>query len=35
MQIKVDEDLPGLVCKLLRDQGYEASSVLEQGMSGW
>ncbi len=35
MQIKVDEDLPGLVVMRLREKGYLADSVAEQGMSGW
>ncbi len=35
MRIKVDEDLPTAATRLLRAQGYEASSVLEQGMGGW
>lgn len=35
MQIKVDEDLPVAVAQRLREQGYTAVSVLEQGMGGW
>lgn len=35
MQIKVDEDLPRQVVALLREKGYQADSVVEQGMSGW
>lgn len=35
MQIKVDEDLPKQVANLLREKGYQAASVFEQGMSGW
>ena len=35
MQIKVDEDLPRQVVALLREKGYRADSVVEQGMSGW
>jgi hypothetical protein len=35
MQIKVDEDLPRLVINLLRDKGYQADNVVEEGMSGW
>jgi predicted nuclease of predicted toxin-antitoxin system len=35
MQIKVDEDLPRQVVNLLRENGYQADSVIEQGMSGW
>jgi predicted nuclease of predicted toxin-antitoxin system len=35
MQIKVDEDLPKRVVALLRENGYEADSVVEQAMAGW
>lgn len=35
MRIKVDEDLPRAVTQMLRDKGYEAASVTEQGMGGW
>lgn len=35
MHIKVDEDLPSLAAEWLREKGYEASTVVEQGMSGW
>jgi len=35
MQIKVDEDLPRQVVALLREKGYQADSVVEQGMAGW
>lgn len=35
MRIKVDEDLPTVVALMLREQGYDAASVLEQGMGGW
>ena len=35
MQIKVDEDLPRQVVTLLREKGYQAVSVVEQGMLGW
>lgn len=35
MLVKVDEDLPLAAVKLLREKGYDAVSVLEQGMSGW
>ena len=35
MRIKVDEDLPKAVTGLLREDGYEADSVFEQGLSGW
>ena len=35
MRIKVDEDLPLVIAQRLRDQDYEAKSVIEQGMGGW
>lgn len=35
MRIKVDEDLPRMVVQMLRDRGYEAAGVVEQGMGGW
>lgn len=35
MRVKVDEDLPVAVVKLLRAQGYDAVGVVEQGMGGW
>jgi predicted nuclease of predicted toxin-antitoxin system len=35
MKIKVDEDLPKGVAFMLRDNGYDAITVLEQGMGGW
>ena len=35
MQIKVDEDLPKQVVASLRENGYQADSVVEQGMTGW
>ena len=34
MRIKVDEDLPKVVARLLRGRGYEAASVIEQRMGG-
>ena len=33
--IKVDEDLPCVAATLLREHGYEAASVLDQGLGGW
>ncbi len=33
MQIKVDEDLPRQMVTLLREKGYQADSVFEQGMA--
>ena len=35
MRIKVDEDLPRIAVQVLRDRGYEAITVVEQGMGGW
>ena len=35
MLIKVDEDLPQLIVKMLRESGYSSKSVYEQGMTGW
>ena len=35
MHIKVDEDLPPMAAEWLREQGYEASTVVEQEMGGW
>lgn len=35
MQIKVDEDLPTKVTHILQTKGYDAVSVLDQGMGGW
>ncbi|MCB9435357.1 MAG: DUF5615 family PIN-like protein [Ardenticatenaceae bacterium] len=35
MHIKVDEDLPPIAATWLRDKGYEASTVVQQGMGGW
>jgi predicted nuclease of predicted toxin-antitoxin system len=34
MLVKVDEDLPKSVATLLRERGYEAVSVIEQGLGG-
>lgn len=34
MHITVDEDLPTAVATMLRSAGYDAVSVVEQGMSG-
>jgi predicted nuclease of predicted toxin-antitoxin system len=34
MHIKVDEDLPKAAVQMLRRQGHEALSVIEQGMGG-
>ena len=35
MIVKVDEDLPLEAARLLCTRGYDASTVLEQGMGGW
>jgi hypothetical protein len=32
--VKVDEDLPRAAAEMLRDRGYEAESVIAQGMGG-
>lgn len=34
VRVKVDEDLPGDVAEILRAAGHNASSVMEQSMSG-
>lgn len=34
MQIKVDEDLPPIMAYHLQERGYDATTVLEQGMGG-
>lgn len=34
MHFKLDEDLPGAVARLLREHGYECSTVIEQGIGG-
>jgi hypothetical protein len=34
MRVKVDEDLPQASVQMLRDRGYEAVGVVEQGMGG-
>ena len=35
VHIKVDEDLPTAIVYRLRAIGYQASTVVEQGMGGW
>jgi predicted nuclease of predicted toxin-antitoxin system len=35
MRVKVDEDLPTAIVHALRQQGHDATGVLEQGMGGW
>jgi len=34
MHVKIDEDLPKSVVDLLRAEGYQATSVREQGLQG-
>lgn len=34
MRVKVDEDLPRAAAETLRNRGYEADSVIAQGMGG-
>ena len=34
MHIKVDEDLPTAIARRLREEGYECSTVVEQGLGG-
>jgi len=34
-KIKLDENLPRQAAQVAREHGYDAASVLEQGMSGW
>jgi len=35
MLVKVDEDLPKAVTRILQEKGHEAFSAQEQGMGGW
>lgn len=35
MRIKLDEDLPPVMADTLRERGYAATTVLEQGLGGW
>jgi len=35
MHIKVDEDIPPVAAIWLQERGYEASTVVDQGMGGW
>jgi predicted nuclease of predicted toxin-antitoxin system len=35
MQVKVDEDLPPIAAQWLKGKGYEATTVLEEGLGGW
>jgi predicted nuclease of predicted toxin-antitoxin system len=34
VRVKVDEDLPGAAAQMLQSRGYEAISVIDQGMCG-
>ncbi len=35
MRVKVDEDLPRAVVDILRGAGHEATTVPDQGWTGW
>jgi predicted nuclease of predicted toxin-antitoxin system len=35
LKVKVDEDLPPIAAHFLRQFGYDASTVVDQGMGGW
>ena len=35
IKITVDDDLPRQAVQILRERGYAAASVIEQGMGGW
>jgi predicted nuclease of predicted toxin-antitoxin system len=35
MRIKIDEDIPPVAATWLLEWGYEASTVVDQGMGGW
>ncbi len=35
LKVTVDEDLPRQAVQLLKEHGYDAASVIEQGMGGW
>lgn len=35
LKVTVDEDLPRQAVQILREYGYDAASVIEQGMGGW
>ena len=35
IKIKLDEDLPRLAVHVLRERGYDAENVIDQGMGGW
>ena len=34
MKFKIDENLPVEIAALLRDAGYEATSIVDQGLGG-
>ena len=34
MRVKVDENLPATVASLLRERGFEADTVIEEGLAG-
>ena len=35
MHIKVDEDIPPVAAAWLKERGFDASTVVDQGMGGW
>jgi rhodanese-related sulfurtransferase len=35
MRNKVDEDIPPVAAIWLQERGYDASTVVDQGMGGW
>ena len=35
LKVTVDEDLPRQAVQILREHGYDAATVIEQGMGGW
>ena len=35
LKVTVDEDLPRQAVQLLQEHGYDAASVVDQGMGGW
>ena len=35
LKVTVDEDLPRQAVQILQEHGYDAASVIEQGMGGW
>jgi len=35
VKIKIDEDLPKALARILQEHGYIAETVFQEGMSGW